>query len=74
MRHARVNSGLPADGETLTPFRSPLSSSTACPDDLSFRGWKVGDALPEYEDHSTGLPLHDDPHATRDATPDYPPD
>jgi hypothetical protein len=74
MRQARTNSGLPANGDTLTPFRSPLGSSTTCPADLSFCDWKVGDDLPAYTDHSTGIPLHDDPHAARDDTPAYPPD
>jgi hypothetical protein len=74
MRHARTSSGLPAEGDTFTPFRSPLGSSSTCPADLSFCGWTVGDELPDYADHSTGFPLHDDPHTAREDTPTYLPD
>jgi hypothetical protein len=74
MRHARVYSGLSADDEALTPFRSPLGSSPECPEDLSFRGWKAGDDLPDFDDHSTGFSLHDDPRTSRTDTHACPPD
>ncbi len=74
MRHARTNSGLPVDGEALTAFRSPLSSAPDSCDDLSFQDWKVGDRLPAYEDHVTGISLHDALHPPRLETPDVPPD
>jgi hypothetical protein len=69
-----INSGLPVDGEALTAFRSPLSSAPDSCDDLSFQDWKVGDRLPAYEDHTTGIPLHDALHPPRLETPDFPPD
>ncbi len=74
MRHARANSGLPVDGETLTAFRSPLSSAPDLCHELFFQDWKVGDPLPAYEDHATGIPLHDALHPPRLETPDVPPD
>jgi hypothetical protein len=72
MRHARASIGLPRDGETLTAFRSPLASALDPNHDLSFREWKTGDSLPAFDDHATGIALHDDLHASRTDTPDFP--
>jgi hypothetical protein len=72
MRTARLNSGFPADGESLVAFRSPLASAVAHHDDLSFQKWQVGDDLPAYEDHVTGVSLGDDPNFIREESPDFP--
>jgi hypothetical protein len=74
MRHARTASGLPADGEVLTAFRSPLASALAPHDELSFQDWQAGDRLPDYEDYSTGIELHDDLHTPRPTTQGFPND
>ncbi len=74
MRAARHNSGLTADGEPLVAVRSPLVP--LLPDDsvseFSFARWQSGDSLPDYEDHTTGVPFIDDPNFSRPATPALP--
>ena len=72
MRSARANSGLPTDGEPLVAVRSPLALDTQ--DDSTFQQWKVGDALPDFDDHVTGESLVDDPNFTCADPPDVPPD
>jgi hypothetical protein len=72
MRHARATAGLPRDGDALTAFRSPLASALDASHDLSFHDWKTGDALPPFDDHATGIEIHDDLHLSRSDTPDFP--
>ncbi len=75
MRAARLNSGLPADGEPLVAVRSSLASSLSASDtEYSFAQWQAGDLLPDYEDHATGIPLAVDPNFSRSDTPAFPPD
>jgi hypothetical protein len=72
MRHARTQSGSSDAGDPLVAFRSPLASAMASNDELSFHTWQPGDALPDYEDHATGLPLTEDYTSTRLVTPEVP--
>jgi hypothetical protein len=72
MRHARVSTGLPADGEPLVAFRSPLASVMESQDDLSFQHWTTGDCLPDYDDHATGVTLVENSDSDRVTTPDLP--
>jgi hypothetical protein len=74
MRHARTQSGLLADGEVLKAVRSPLASALSSQDELSFQDWQAGDSLPAYDDHATGISLHDDLQTPRLATIDFPSD
>ncbi len=74
MRQARERAGLPADGEPLVAFRSFLASAMDPLDDLSFQDWTLGDTLPAYDNHATGVPLHDDSTFAREDTRDVPPD
>jgi hypothetical protein len=74
LRHARVNAGMPASGEPVVAFRSPLASISDSPDASSFHLWKAGDALPFYDDHVTGVALVEDPNSSRLDLPDFHPD
>ena len=75
MRQARVNAGLPADGEALVAIRSPLAPAIPDPEtDMSFRHWQAGDLLPAYDDHVHGIPLVDDLAFDRLDTPALPTD
>ncbi len=49
MRTARETSGLAANGERLTVFRSPSSIRDNCEMDLSFGDWGSTDPLPDFE-------------------------
>jgi hypothetical protein len=49
MRTAREVSGLAAEGERLTVFRSPPSIRDNCEVDLSFGDWGSTDPLPDFE-------------------------
>jgi hypothetical protein len=70
MRNARVNAGLQADGEPLAAVRSSLAPAHPPLDlEFSFDRWQAGDMLPAYEDHTTGVPLVDDPDYARLVTP-----
>ena len=57
MRTARVASGLPAEGDALHTFRSPLSMREGSPLEFSFQDWDTTDPLPEYEDDVNGFSL-----------------
>ncbi len=71
MRHARTQSGLLADGEALKAVRSPLPSALSSQDELSFQDWQAGDNLPAYDDHATGISLHDDLQTPRPETIEF---
>ncbi len=57
MRLARQASGLEANGEALTTFRSPASLRDGSPPELSFGNWSDSDPLPNFEDDVTGFSL-----------------
>jgi hypothetical protein len=57
MRNARSQNGLPLNGDSIVPYRSPETMRDGEKDEFSFCGWTVDDPLPEFQDHVSGHKL-----------------
>jgi hypothetical protein len=62
MRAARALTGTSSSGDSMIPVRSPLCFPPDPDDELSFQRWQYGDALPDFTDTVTGVPLRISPH------------
>ena len=57
MRTARSRSGIGIEGDSIVPYRAPLSIRENEKASLSFADWNVDQPLPDYQDHITGQDL-----------------